>query len=90
MATTRYPTHRKSDKKHQQQRTDANHNKNLSHYQENDAPDDAEQDVVGSCSTSDRLSKSRFRVFLTCDANDFLDPDAAKVGAHDITHPLSH
>lgn len=41
-------------------------------------------------SSLDRLSKSRFISFLTSDTNDLLDPSKAKVGADDMTRPLSH
>jgi hypothetical protein len=41
-------------------------------------------------SSRDRLSKSRFFSYLSSDANDLLDPAKGKVGADDMTHPLSH
>lgn len=37
-----------------------------------------------------RLSKTHFVSFLTSDANDIVNPEKAKVGADDMTNPLSH
>lgn len=38
----------------------------------------------------DRLTKSRFFAFLASDANDLLHPSLGKLGADDMTQPLSH
>lgn len=40
--------------------------------------------------TTDRLTKSRFYSFLTSDSNDLMNPDRGRVGADDMTRPLSH
>ena len=44
----------------------------------------------GAMDESDRLSRSRFLSYLTCDANDLLRPDMGKICADDMTQPLSH
>ena len=40
--------------------------------------------------TTDRLTKSRFYSFLTSDSNDLMNPDRGRLGADDMTRPLSH
>jgi hypothetical protein len=41
-------------------------------------------------SSRDRLSKARFFSYLLSDTNDLFDPSRGRVGADDMTHPLSH
>jgi hypothetical protein len=41
-------------------------------------------------SNKDRLSKSRFFSYLLSDTNDLFDPSRGRVGADDMTNPLSH
>jgi hypothetical protein len=41
-------------------------------------------------SNKDRLTKSRFFSYLLSDTNDLFDPSRGRVGADDMTHPLSH
>jgi hypothetical protein len=51
-------------------------------------PQSADEDDTPS--SKDRLTKSRFDAYLLSDANDLFDPSRGRVGADDMTHPLSH
>jgi Phosphatidylinositol-specific phospholipase C, X domain/Phosphatidylinositol-specific phospholipase C, Y domain/C2 domain len=44
---------------------------------------------INSMDNDDRLSKGHFFNFLLSDANDLMDPRKGKVGADDMSHPLS-
>jgi hypothetical protein len=50
----------------------------------------SDDDDMGAIANRDRLSKGRFMSWLTSDANDIVDPEKARVGADDMTKPLSY